>query len=91
MLPQVRVGCAYGPVLARLGDVFGITVNRAARLTPLAHPGTVLIDRPLAAALASQSGFDVTPMRRRTLRGVGPVVPHLLMRSNTPTRRGRYP
>lgn len=91
VLPDVRCGMARGPIISRLGDVFGTTVNRAARLTPLAHPGTVLIDRALAAALASQSGFDVTPMRRRTLRGVGPVVPHLLMRSNTPTRRGRYP
>ena len=91
MLPEVRVGCAYGPVLARLGDVFGITVNRAARLTPLAHPGSVLIDGPLAAALASQSGFDLTPMRRRSLRGVGAVTPHVLVRPTSSTRRGRYP
>ncbi len=30
MLPQVRVGVSYGPVLSRMGDVFGTTVNRAA-------------------------------------------------------------
>lgn len=31
--PELRVGLAYGPVLARLGDVFGPTVNVASRLT----------------------------------------------------------
>ncbi|PID96730.1 MAG: adenylate/guanylate cyclase domain-containing protein [Actinomycetales bacterium] len=91
IMPDARVGCAYGPVLARMGDVFGTTVNRAARLTPLAHPGAVLIDGQLAAALTSQSGFDVTPTRKRLLRGVGTVQPHVLVRSSTPTRRGRYP
>lgn len=91
LLPQARVGCAYGPVLARLGDVFGITVNRAARLTPLAQPGSVLVDGPMAAALRNQSGFEVTPLRRRALKGVGSVTPHLLVRSSTPHRRGSTP
>ena len=38
LLPDVRVGMAVGPVLSRLGDVFGTTVNRASRLTSVA-PG----------------------------------------------------
>ncbi|MBK7609957.1 MAG: adenylate/guanylate cyclase domain-containing protein [Actinomycetales bacterium] len=90
VLPDLRVGVAFGRVVSRLGDVFGTTVNRAARLTALAHPNAVLVDGPLATALASQSGFRITSMRRRTLRGVGSVTPHVLARSSTPTRRGRY-
>jgi len=90
VLPDVRVGVSFGPVVSRLGDVFGTTVNRAARLTALAHPNAVLVDGPLATALANQSGFRLTPMRRRTLRGVGSVTPHVLARSSTPTRRGRF-
>lgn len=43
--PPVRAGVAYGEVVSRLGDVFGPTVNIAARLTSIARPGTVLIDR----------------------------------------------
>jgi adenylate cyclase len=43
--PQVRAGVAYGEVLSRLGDVFGPTVNIASRLTSVARPGTVLVDR----------------------------------------------
>ena len=90
VLPDLRVGVSFGTVVSRLGDVFGTTVNRAARLTALAHPNAVLVDGPLATALTSQSGFRLTPMRRRTLRGVGSVTPHVLARASTPTRRGRY-
>ena len=44
-LPDVRVGIATGTVLTRMGDVFGSTVNLASRLTALAAPGTVLVDK----------------------------------------------
>ncbi|MFL6088587.1 MAG: adenylate/guanylate cyclase domain-containing protein [Aeromicrobium sp.] len=42
--PAVRVGIAYGNVVRRLGDVFGPTVNIAARLTSVGRPGTVIVD-----------------------------------------------
>ncbi len=82
LLPSVRIGCAFGPVVSRLGDVFGTTVNRAARLTPLAEPGSALVDGPLADALATHPRFTLRPLRRRTLRGVGTVHPHVLTRSS---------
>jgi adenylate cyclase len=87
-LPDVRVGMAFGPVVSRLGDVFGTTVNRASRLTGVARPGTVLVDDALAASLASLSGFEMTPLRRRTLRGIGPVTPWRLQRAAQARRRG---
>lgn len=49
--PQVRAGLAHGQVVARLGDVFGSTVNVAARLTSLARPGTVVVDEGLQHVL----------------------------------------
>ncbi len=52
--PQVRAGLAHGPVLARLGDVFGETVNIAARLTSLARPGTVLVNDTLRTLLSDR-------------------------------------
>jgi adenylate cyclase len=91
VLPEIRVGCAYGPVVSRLGDVFGTTVNRAARLTSIANAGAVLADTALANALVSQSGFRVRPLRRRTLRGVGVVTPHVVVRETTSSRLGRQP
>ncbi len=80
LLPDVRVGLATGPVLARLGDVYGDTVNRASRLTAVAHPGKVLVDDTTAAALNELSGFAVRALPRRALRGIGQVSPWLLTR-----------
>jgi adenylate cyclase len=88
LLPDVRVGMASGPVISRLGDVFGTTVNRASRLTAVAKPRTVVVDDALAAMLGSMSGFKMSPLRRRTLRGIGPVRPWLLRRADLTAHRG---
>lgn len=72
---EVRVGVAYGPVLARLGDVFGPTVNLASRLTGLAHPGTVLVDREAAHELRDDAAYDVAPIGRRSVRGYTHLAP----------------
>ena len=68
--PRVRAGIAYGDVTTRLGDVFGPTVNIAARLTSHARPGTVLVDRGAFEALTGQdedapdTAPDGTPLAR---------------------------
>lgn len=49
--PEVRAGLAHGETVRRLGDVYGETVNIAARLTSVARPGTVLVDRGAYEAL----------------------------------------
>lgn len=81
LLPDVRVGLASGQVLARMGDVFGTTVNRASRLTSIAAPGTVLADDATSSSLSAISGFACAPLRRRTLKGIGQVSPWLVTRS----------
>ncbi|MFA6297934.1 MAG: adenylate/guanylate cyclase domain-containing protein [Nocardioides sp.] len=53
--PAVRAGIAYGDVVSRLGDVFGATVNVAARLTSVARPGTVVVDRGAYEALTGRT------------------------------------
>ncbi len=87
VLPAVRCGMARGPIISRLGDVFGTTVNRASRLTAVAQAGTVLVDATMARELAALSGFELTGQRRRILRGVGPVTPSLLRRAAATGRR----
>ena len=87
LLPDLRVGLAAGRVMPKLGDVFGTAVNRAARLTAIAHPGSVLVDEVVADSLDDVSGFELTPLRPRTLRGVGKVEPYLLVRATTAVRR----
>ncbi|GAA1436220.1 adenylate/guanylate cyclase domain-containing protein [Mycobacterium cookii] len=73
--PAVRAGIAHGPVVRRLGDVFGSTVNAASRLTSAARPGTVLVDAGIRETLthAADEGDgddDASPWRWRRLRRV---------------------
>lgn len=86
-LPDVRAGVAHGPVLVRLGDVFGQPVNIASRLTDEARPGTVLVDDRIAAALAPDLSYDLRRLRRRTVRGYRSLTPHLLRRTGVDDER----
>ena len=70
-MPPLRVGLATGPVVSRLGDLYGTTVNLAARLTGLARPGTVLADGDLARHLYGVPAVRLVPLRPRELRGLG--------------------
>lgn len=67
----VRVGFVQGRVLSRFGDVFGASVNLAARLTDIAEPSTVLTDQTTAALLAPDRSFVLEPQRARELAGLG--------------------
>lgn len=79
--PDVRVGSAYGPVLARLGDVFGATVNLASRLTSVARPGRVLVDSELAAVLRDHPAeFRLRRTRRASVKGYEHLEPWSLKR-----------
>jgi class 3 adenylate cyclase len=44
MMPELRVGIAFGTVTTRMGDVFGNTVNLASRLTSIAPKDMVMVD-----------------------------------------------
>ncbi len=81
-MPDLRVGLAIGPVIARMGDVFGTTVNLASRLTALAHPGTILADPAMAEELAGDEAFQVRAVDRLTVRGLGELAPFTVQRSS---------
>ncbi|MFG1875238.1 adenylate/guanylate cyclase domain-containing protein [Sphaerisporangium sp. NPDC049003] len=78
---EVRVGLSYGPVLPIMGDVFGTTVNLAARLTAIARPCTVLVDQGVAEAVEGRPGLAAQRIRRRPARGLGVIQPYVLRRS----------
>jgi adenylate cyclase len=82
-LPDVRVGMSTGNVLARFGDVFGPVVNVAARLTALARPGTVLVDRAAARALDGDPAYRIRRLRPARVRGYHHLEASLLRRSET--------
>jgi adenylate cyclase len=83
--PKVRAGLAYGDVVVRLGDVFGPTVNIAARLTSIARPGSVVVDEGAHEALAGANDehpedrpFAFRRMRRTPVKGYSRLQPWLL-------------
>ncbi|HVE64263.1 MAG TPA: adenylate/guanylate cyclase domain-containing protein [Mycobacteriales bacterium] len=74
-LPPVRVGLAWGEVVAHHGDVLGSVVNLAARLCEIARPGTVLIDRDGAALLHGTPDLAVRRIGRTSVRGYAHLEP----------------
>jgi adenylate cyclase len=78
--PPLRVGAAYGRVLTRLGDVYSPVVNLASRLTSIARPGTVLVDRELARGLRGRPEYRVRPLKRVSVRGYDHLQPWLVRR-----------
>ncbi|WP_236865887.1 adenylate/guanylate cyclase domain-containing protein [Brevibacterium daeguense] len=72
-LPKARVGFAWGKVLSRLGDIFGSTVNLAARLTAVADPGTVVTDSETANVIQRTDAYEFTERRTITLQGLGEI------------------
>ncbi|WP_277675752.1 adenylate/guanylate cyclase domain-containing protein [Saccharopolyspora rectivirgula] len=72
-MPRLRIGMAMGTVLARFGDVYGSTVNIASRLTSVARPASVLVDRELSAALREDDRYhliSVGPTKVQGFRGL---------------------
>ena len=79
--PELRIGLAYGDVMTRLGDVYGPVVNIASRLTSLAKPCRVLLDREMGNALKPQEDeFRVRRSRTATVRGYSRLDTYALKR-----------
>lgn len=68
-LPPLSIGLAAGPVVSRLGDVYGATVNIASRLTSICRPGWVLVDRVMAESLRADPRFALRARRPESVRG----------------------
>lgn len=68
-VPHLRVGLAAGPVVSRLGDVFGQTVNIASRLTSLARTDSILVDQGMCEALEHDDRYALKALRPASVRG----------------------
>jgi adenylate cyclase len=86
-LPPLRIGLAAGPVVSRLGDVYGSTVNIASRLTSLCRPGWVLVDRVMAETLRGDDRFVLKPRRPESVRGFHHLRQWRLRRADEPVAR----
>lgn len=84
-LPPVRVAFVWGSMFSRYGDVFGPSVNLAARMESVARPGTVLVDQDTAEAVAQAlpGGFTASEGEDVDLHGIGAVSVHELTRDRS--------
>lgn len=74
MVPEVRVGLAYGPALPREGDFLGSTVNLASRIATIAQPSSVVVSDEFASELGTNGAFRAKPIRTPyRLKGIGRV------------------
>jgi adenylate cyclase len=80
-LPAVHAGVATGPVLLRFGDVYGSTVNIAARLTDLARPDRLLVDKATSEELSDSDAFSVKQTRVRRVSGYRHLQPFSVRRN----------
>ena len=70
LLPQVRVGVAYGPAVSRAGDWFGSPVNLASRVTSVARPGSILVAASAHEQIGDDERFRWSYAGDRRLRGI---------------------
>ncbi|EHK55505.1 adenylate/guanylate cyclase domain-containing protein [Allomesorhizobium alhagi] len=73
-LPLTRAGLNHGQVIRRGNDLFGSTVNIAARIAALAGPGQLLATQPIAETAAAK-GIMVHDLGKKALRSVADEVP----------------
>jgi class 3 adenylate cyclase/YHS domain-containing protein len=72
--PELRAGLHHGPVVERAGDVFGATVNVAARVAAQARAGEVLCTADVAAAIERLSWIALEPRGPSRLKNVSSPV-----------------
>jgi adenylate cyclase len=65
--PGLRAGIARGPALVQSGDYYGRSVNLASRITGIAKPGSVLVDK--TSKQAAPDEFDYSFAGERRLKG----------------------
>jgi len=71
-LPSGHAGVASGPIIMRDGDVFGRTVNTAARIADVTPDGRLYVAEALASALPPDR-YVLRPADRALLQGIGTV------------------
>lgn len=67
--PALRAGIHIGPVLYRVGDYVGNTVNLASRIAALAEPNETLVTEPVAKA-AAEAGVPIASAGEHELAGI---------------------
>jgi adenylate cyclase len=67
---QLRIGVHLGDVEARGGDIFGDSVNFAARIEPLAEPGGICISEPVFGQVRNKIPNKLEKLGPKVLKNV---------------------
>jgi class 3 adenylate cyclase len=90
---HVRIGLHYGEVLHESGDVFGDTVNIAARVTAITRASQIMTTQTIVDLLPEELRKKTRPVRRSIFRGKGKPFEvfhvHWEQERTTSTRIGR--
>ncbi len=70
----LRIGINVGDVIVHDGDVFGDTVNVAARLEPLAEPGGICVSRAVRDHVRKQRGLTFEDLGFKTVKNIAQPV-----------------
>ena len=65
----IHVGCHFGPVIESAGDVFGDTVNLAARVSGLAKAGQIITTADTAAKLSPELAVRARKLHAMPVKG----------------------
>jgi adenylate cyclase len=71
-LPSAHAGLASGPLIVRDGDIFGRTVNLAARIADAAPDGRLYVPEDVASSLGGDL-FRLQPAGDAHLQGIGRI------------------
>jgi adenylate cyclase len=81
-ISDVRVGLAWGPVVAREGDLFGPTVNLAHRIVSIAYAGSVVVSGEIRELVSDDDRFAWKSLRTRYLKHIGRVQLYAVRRAD---------
>jgi adenylate cyclase len=71
-MPMTHSGVAYGHTINLGGDVYGATVNLAARLRSVARPGAIALAREQAQVMEDRPDLVLRKIRRTyDFKGIG--------------------
>lgn len=70
-----RAGVEAGTVIEQVGDLFGRTVNQAARICGVAGPGEVIVGQGAAVILDGETRWQLESVGRLNPRGFEAPIP----------------
>jgi hypothetical protein len=68
-LPGIHVGCHYGPVIESDGDLYGDTVNLAARIAGVARAGQIIMTQETVVRLTAEQRLRVRVLSDVSVKG----------------------